>query len=105
MVETQDRRMSEMVERVARAIDPSIWANWDYWTISKAYNDAEKAEEFAASPSLRGSLEKARIAIEAMREPTDEMRKAFKFHGMLDGDFDEALGAMIDAALAPPSEE
>lgn len=106
------------VEEVARAIDPSTWGNWDNWVRLKGYSDAEKAEEYAASPSLHKSLERARAAIEAMRGPTDamidaawqtiknatpEQRIAIELARPADAHrakMRQRFGAMIDAALS-----
>lgn len=57
--------MSEMVERVARAIDPGAWAFIDgcgprAWSAEYGYPDDARV----------ASLNRARAAIEAMREPT-----------------------------------
>jgi hypothetical protein len=81
--------MSEMIERVARALDechdPSSWHPYDFWD-----------HDFA--------LELARAAIEAMREPTDAMKQAGDdFSGNLaithDASGEGTWQAMIDAAL------
>lgn len=90
--------MSEMVERVAQAIAlASNGGTWDDW-----YNDEQR--EF--------HRKRARAAIEAMREPTEDMWKAGLATGHVGGigdngglepnDFDpeEVWPAMIDAALA-----
>lgn len=76
--------MSEMVERVARALRPSAWGDNPHGHVSPA------AQKFA--------LEDARRAIAAMREPTDKM---------IEASLDDAWTAhtrglyqrMIDAAL------
>lgn len=54
--------MTSMIERVARAIDPCAW---DVMTHDDGCPDCRAAREQA-----RG---RARAAIEAMREPTEEM--------------------------------
>lgn len=77
--------MSEMVERVARAIfdtavGPDKWDN-EFW-----------AEERA------GCFTSARAAIEAMREPTPEMQAAGKLPAE-DGGAIACWCAMIEAAL------
>ena len=64
------------LEQVARAIDPSTWANWDNWCVLKGYTATEAAEEYAASPSLHKSLDRARAALEAIRVPDEGMRIA-----------------------------
>ena len=112
--------MSEMVERVARAIRGADMAhaqvdNWPVW-------------EDVTSPHKAIYLERARAAIEAMREPTaailnelaapwtDEDQAAGKALMRLRGtgvvfpkvENEMAVGQWqraIDAALAPPSEE
>lgn len=85
-----------MVERVARAIDPDEWALIDNKT--------------AVTYDARGlSLQRARAAIAAMREPTEAMADAPARAGVYAGDYTmhageatEAWQAMIDAALAAP---
>jgi len=77
--------MSEMIERVAKAI--AISGNggmWDDW-----YSDDQK--EF--------HRRRARAAIEAMREPTREMTDAV---WVMAGEADQAeiWSGMIDAALS-----
>lgn len=75
--------MSEMVERVARAISP----NWEYMS----RNDR------------RNAVITARVAIEAMREPTEAMIKgAGWLYPMYDDPHDrheDVWSAMIDEAL------
>lgn len=86
-----------MIERVARAIRPRVWARLDSGEISDDANDARYR-----------SLEQARAAIEAMREPTDKMvRSAYECRdpGFCDepGETqspEECWEAMIDAALS-----
>lgn len=78
--------MSEMVEKVARAIDPFAWKN-----------------QPKMPRRCEASLSSARAAIEAMREPTDEMEAAAYAHddsgAQLSCAYDEIYTAMIDAAL------
>lgn len=84
--------MSEMVERVARAISEADGAPWEHMS------DAHK----------RGTREAARAAIEAMREPTPAVREQLAAWSANDpGDItgsanlDEMWAALIDAALQP----
>lgn len=78
-------RMSEMIERVARAIDPAAFSYdairwyWELW--------AEKRQQKAR--------ENAAAAIEAMREPTDEMVE----EGAGRGNVRVTWSMMIDEAL------
>ena len=84
---------TEMVERVARAIKAKV---------PVGYGMTEDE-----------ALEYARAAIEAMREPTDAMRKAMRdaddqsvihnYGGRLSPD--DAYEIAIDAALSPPSKD
>lgn len=80
-----------MIEKVARALDPSIW---------------QVADAGVANPVARqGSLDAARRAIEAMREPTKEMHLAgVKAYTDRNSNcrpvaLRDAYGAWIDAAL------
>lgn len=95
--------MSEMIERVAQAIDPLPWTDLarDHWR----KGGVEEGKEAARA--------KARAAIEAMREPTEAMVKAGTIGwDPMDGSgvrpvFDptKPYEAMIDAALndkSPP---
>ena len=75
--------MSEMIERVAKAIDA-------------AANDA--ADDYEEYCSPRMALAAARAAIEAMREPTDEMFRDGQEISELKM-AEETWWAMIDAAL------
>lgn len=110
--------MTDMVEKVARAIDPGAWYIRDEYL--------ERADEWAgkglastsALRALRGlvsgyrtgaqkmvsdSLAKARDAIEAMREPTPAMEAAGDENFNLGYETCAAMTwhSMIDAALAP----
>ena len=89
--------MSEMIERVARAI----------------YNAAPHLHQGEPIPweELRGplhdsALRLARVAIEAMREPTFNMVRVGtqRFDNVSWGDIEECWHFIIDAALAPPEE-
>lgn len=74
--------MSEMIERVARAIHASLGyeAGWPH-------------------PECTQCIDAARAAIEAMREPTDEMCYAAGLRQYSAGTYRE----MIRAALKPPA--
>ncbi len=94
-----DPRYGEMVERVARAIEPLF-----DWTI-----DGRLGNDNGAKDAHAARLEVARAAIEAMREPTDNMLDAPEYEDdhcdaryMLAADFVRAWHAMIDAALSKP---
>lgn len=86
--------MSEMVERVARAI---------YGARLLDLGDRDYGFEHLSDYDKRLLENAARLAIEAMREPTEAMKGALQFYGMLDGDPDEAWDKTIDAALQPPA--
>jgi hypothetical protein len=80
--------MSEMVERVARALCREIGIPEDALTTDRNDVDLERA-----IPCWQHQLPKARAAIAAMREPTIEMLNA----GLVgDKSLAERWGAMID---------
>ena len=85
--------MSEMVERVARAIAPDVWINFDAFCRLKEYKIDEVEDRKRTSEAIKLSIKRARAAIEAMREPTEAMLTA---GSMRTG---EAYAAMIEAAL------
>lgn len=77
--------MSEMVERVSRAINPGGWA-----AVDDGY----------ARPESRGRLmDDGRRAIKAMRNPTEAMFAATDHLTERTGDELEIYHAFIDAAL------
>ena len=79
--------MNEMIERVARAMDPVCFIDL-----------VADIEGFQYRKLV--ALQNARVAIEAMREPTDEMVKAaFVTLELLEGSQDDCWKSMIDAAL------
>jgi hypothetical protein len=86
--------MSEMVERVARALYESEGSDM----LAKADHAFPKPSWDRAHPALKDDCRvKARAAIEAMREPVWAMRRA----GIgAEPDFEYVWLAMIDAALA-----
>jgi hypothetical protein len=85
--------MSEMIERVARAIDPSLWVVIDRLT-KQQYDLAWVAD------SRRLSFDRAKAAVTAMREPTQLMVKVGR--SWSDSDADLIFSKMIDAALDRP---
>jgi hypothetical protein len=91
--------MSEMVERVARAICSSTGRDPD----SPFRDHHGRPLDF---PEWKRWSAEARAAIEAMRETTPEMRQAGVLgagaHYII-GDPNRVWGAMIDAALATNS--
>jgi hypothetical protein len=100
--------MSEMIEKVARAIDPEGWAYHEvYLKIKEA--DAEMAKEFRdRSVRIQRSLERARAAMEAMRDGYPPEHMIIAGHEALlnwDARTGDDLGiadmfrAMLDAAL------
>jgi hypothetical protein len=74
--------MSEMVERVARAMFI-----------------AEQAWRRTPVPGTVLNVVMARAALEAMREPTEGMINAADPHGIIMADFQTAWRDMIDEAL------
>ena len=78
------REPTEMELRVAKAVEPLTFA-------------------FGPEQLKEAALIRARIAIQAMREPTDEMVDALPDHAAL-GNEDDVWYAYIDAA-SPPIEE
>lgn len=88
--------MSEMIERVSRALYPEKWEGHDvcrelhpdYWAFPMEIEDRDRL------------LARARTAIEAMREPSKAMDTAGLDCGP-DRDHGTYWRAMIDAALEP----
>jgi hypothetical protein len=76
------KSMSEMVERVARAIEPEAW-------------DPDGFDRLPRPMKRARSLQRARAAIRAMRAPTTEMRMAAQPYPKRES----AWRAMIDEAL------
>jgi hypothetical protein len=76
----RERQMSEMVDRVARAI-------------IAGFDEVTEPDERA------DCLKLARAAIEAMREPTEEMERAFMLQGTKRMNFKLQFKAAIAAAL------
>lgn len=70
----------DMIERVARAIDPDAWESADARLVRLgARNKEERIEDAAdvmARPRIVKSLRYARAAVAAMREPTPGMQRA-----------------------------
>lgn len=62
----------DMLERVARAIDPDVWEGEGDYPAMKARIESRRAV----------SLMNARAAIEAMRDPTPEIYRALTKAGM-----------------------
>ena len=108
-----------MIEKVARAIDRDAWSHFDAYCKLKQYSPEEIRTRMQESSHLQKSLTNARAAIEAMREPTQEMvdvgyreiDDCIDFYNY-DSDCGYDLGAfaptstwqaMIDAALKGPS--
>lgn len=96
--------MSEMIERVAKAAYSSLFLDGDEWP------------EVSCSVSAEQFRNAARAAIEAMREPTEEMKKSGSsvtwWNGNDDEEWEENVSeytaadifrAMIDAALGTDS--
>ena len=79
-------------ERVARAIEPTLWAILD---------KPEDAAEFGHPAERRAySLAKAERAIAAMREPTNAVTEAIS-HGIFDDLYTDGIWKnAIDAALS-----
>lgn len=104
--------VESMVERVARAIDPRAFDQFESLRDYCLRNGDDEAEalrtaEWAHGHDVRQAIEKARAAIEAMREPTEEMLDVGACYEDQDHHiFDEGHIArdvwtnMIDAALA-----
>jgi hypothetical protein len=97
--------MSEMIERIARVLCDG---NWDAASFKETASGDEPEEQ------REYWREKARAAIEAMREPTEEMLTAGSPY-CVDSlapdyksgreDAGHCFRAMIDAALSPVSDE
>lgn len=82
-----------MIERVARALDPEVW--------SEETPVPTRAGILAFHSRRQASVSTARVAIDAMREPTTEMNAAgfmaMNRHGKRA--VHEIFNTMIDAAL------
>ena len=108
--------MGEMIERVAKAIDPHAFADWqrrfDY-EMGKS-GDAIEAKAFAdwgGGSRKSEALEKARAAIEAMKitDTVEGVPGGIAFEDAFFGSDETVFHAMaagwnatIDAALSPP---
>jgi hypothetical protein len=96
MADTDPTKIPEMVERIARKIDPDIWADFD--RIAKDVGVA------TASHDRRLSIKKARQILEEMRKPTGNMidmaaRTWIRENGGMEMAPNIMWRAMIDAAL------
>ncbi len=96
--------MSEMVERVARALWVQTWGMGDVFDRTLQRGGGDTAESQAMFDRVRSD---ARAAIAALREPTDEQRNRYfemkRASGMRDCDsvfMDAEWERMVDAALA-----
>lgn len=69
--------MPDMMERVARIIDPNAFAVWDReWDLLKRLPAAERGPTFEQLRTIglrEKAKRKARAALQAMLEPTNEM--------------------------------
>lgn len=97
--------MTGMVERVARAIDPSAWDERPMYGGGEPGPQETELADLLKRAAREPSLRQARAAIEAMREPTEAMiaaaRDPLSANGspMSKGPH-EVFRAMIAAALA-----
>jgi hypothetical protein len=80
--------MSDMIEKVAKVLEPQAWAALGI------------GDTLAYKSRRTSSLRKARAAIEALREPTNDMVWAHEVPHYGPDEAREAWQAMIDAALA-----
>lgn len=92
------------IEEVARAIDPKAFSQFESlrdFCLRSGDEEAEalKTAEWAHGHDVRQAIEKARAAIEAMREPTLEMINAGEGNVSAPEDVRYVFAAMIDAAL------
>ena len=91
----------DMIERVARAIKSEIGEQWDAQPLPGANNP----EDWSATGGTLDLITVARAAIEAMREPTEEMLYAgYKGCGvsseaLLVTEFRQGYRAAVNAAL------
>ena len=96
--------MSEMIERVARAIATELGDDFDRAFASKSeWNKAQRHKggrfRYSSEPMQGDYLDAARAAIQAMREPTEGMKaRAWE---LLRGNLrhEEAYRHLIDEAL------
>lgn len=81
--------MSEMIERVARVLEPIAWA---------ALN---AGDTLIRKKKREASIHKARLVIKAMRDPTDKMEKVGNEADCYSGECGACVvwPAMIDEAL------
>lgn len=79
--------MSEIIERVARVLEPQAWAALGL------------CDTLAYKNRRTSSLRKAKASLEAMREPTNEMKAAMEPWTRVSGHQDGVWKAGIDAAL------
>lgn len=86
--------MSEMIERVAEAIYNN-WANYPTCSVSKSWQETCDKLPAQANDFRR----KAKAAIQAMREPTEEMIKAGEHYMEIYSNGGGVWQAMIGAAL------
>lgn len=92
--------VSEMVDRVAAALSPLLFSD----DPDVAHRIASPLKVDAARDKMR---EKARAAIEAMREPTEAMYEAVSATGKMwrETNSTEVYRAMIDGALRDAAAE
>jgi len=92
----------EMVERVARAMEPSAFETWDRGY--RQSNSFDNRSFLNAERTVKTARRKAAVALTAVREPTLAMANAGRWPGEDDGPV-ACWRAMIDAALASPPKE
>jgi hypothetical protein len=96
--------MTEMIERVARALAERHGDNWDDMPNDKGHWVRERGQFNGRFRDVNERfrcdyLDEAQAAIEAMREPTKNMQTAFIQQGYKRANFTLEWGAAIDAAL------
>lgn len=89
--------MSEMIERVARAIFGELWGAGDWESIDAGGPEVPKSMRGLTD----GCRDAARAAIEAMREPTEGQYEALSATGLMWREMNSKLvwQTYIDAAL------
>lgn len=85
--------MSEMVERVARAI-------YETWARNRSVTEPWDEVRRLGHSIAEEAMSEARAAIEAMREPTDEQRNAYyelshRTETMSDAHWERAIDAIL----------
>lgn len=92
--------MDTMIEKIARAIDPSIWNHFDVYAEQNGFDERDKTDLKQKPGPLADSLAAARAALNTLLEPTEEMYRAgYAASNHSEDDVPAVFGAMIQAAI------